>query len=164
MSTFVSVGNAKQPFTRLLDRVAECSPDFPQPILVQRGHTPFSSRAFECVEFVGMTEYQFLMENAELVIIQAGAGGIFTAVQAGKVPVIVPRLASSGEIIDDHQLEFGREIARSGRVIMIENITDLSDAANRALAKQREGLEDCPKPELLRLVASTINQLATKKA
>ena len=37
MTTFVAVGNATQPFARLIDAVVAIAADLPQPVLIQHG-------------------------------------------------------------------------------------------------------------------------------
>ena len=58
MSTFVSVGNAKQPFKRLLEAVQENAGILPKPVVVQFGHNRFEDPRFECVEFLQMDAFQ----------------------------------------------------------------------------------------------------------
>ena len=49
---------------------------------------------------------------ADVVVGHAGVGSSLTSLIAGKFPVLVPRRASAGEIVDDHQELFARELER----------------------------------------------------
>jgi UDP-N-acetylglucosamine transferase subunit ALG13 len=49
-----------------------------------------------------------LMARARIVVGHAGPGTVLDARRAGRLPVIVPRLARFGEVVDDHQVTFGR--------------------------------------------------------
>lgn len=138
VSTFVSVGNATQPFTRLLEAVCELAPQLPQPVFVQFG----AAHAFACpsctgVAFLEMGEFEQRVSAAELLILHAGAGSVIHAVRAGKTPVIMPRRASLGELVDDHQLEFAHELEKTGKVIVAHDVAALAQAAVSALQRQR---------------------------
>lgn len=138
MSTFVSVGNATQPFVRLLDAVCELAPQLPQPVLVQFG----AAQAFACpgctgVAFMEMGAFAQRVSEAELLILHAGAGSVIHAVRAGKTPVVVPRRASLGEHVDDHQLEFAHELEKIGKVLVAHDTATLVQAAAAALQRQR---------------------------
>jgi UDP-N-acetylglucosamine transferase subunit ALG13 len=148
MSTFITVGNAHQPFTRLLHSLVPIFPTLPRPIIVQHGHTPFASSIAVAVPFLSMDEFSHRISEAALLIMHAGAGSIITALVAGKRPVVVPRLARFGEHVDDHQNEFALEMARLGRVVLVEDpetiggipITQLSIVAERKTASPLVGL------------------------
>lgn len=134
----MSVGNATQPFTRLLDAVCELAPQLPQPVFVQFG----AAQAFACpsctgVAFLEMGEFAQHLSEAELLILHAGAGSVIHAVRAGKIPVIVPRRACLGEHVDDHQLEFARELEKTGKAIVAHDAATLAQAAVSALQRQR---------------------------
>ena len=134
MSTFVSVGNATQPFSRLLDEVCKLAQELPQPVFVQYGAVQdFSCSHCHAVAFMDMQAFEQQVAKAELLILHAGAGSVIHAVRAGKVPVVMPRRAHLGEHVDDHQLEFARELTTAGKVVMCEDASELADAVSEAL-------------------------------
>ena len=133
MSTFVSVGNAKQPFRRLLDAVARLAPRLPQPVIVQHGHTPFACEHCQAVAFLGMGEFARRVAEAELLILHAGAGSVIHAIEAAKRPVVMPRRADLGEHVNNHQLEFARVLGETGRVVVVETPERLEAAIAEAL-------------------------------
>lgn len=137
MSTFVSLGNALQPFTRLLEGISRLATRFPQPVIVQHGHTPFRDGACQLVLFLGMQEFIEHVRKADLLIMHAGAGSIMHAVEAGKVPVVMPRRAAFGEHVNDHQVEFAQALAEAGKVVMANTPDDLARAAEEAMARQK---------------------------
>ena len=117
MSTFVSVGNARSRSVDFLRRHGHC-PRLPQPVFVQSGNTPFHAEGCESEPFLNMSEFQSRVDRSTLVIMHAGAGSLITAVRAGKVPVVMARGARYGEHVDDHQVEFARELDRTGRIVV----------------------------------------------
>jgi UDP-N-acetylglucosamine transferase subunit ALG13 len=135
VSTFVSVGNALQPFSRLLDAVARHADAWPQPVIVQFGHTQFSFEKSVAYRFLDMPEFSRMVEQAELLVMHAGAGSVIHAIHAGKLPVVMPRRVRYGEHIDDHQLEFSHALASMNRVILAEEPEDLPAAVSNALVR-----------------------------
>jgi len=162
VSTFVSVGNATQPFPRLLDAVCEIADRLPQPVFIQHGSTPIGKCSCTAVAFVEMGEFERLVAKSDLLIIHAGAGSMIHAARAGRVPVVMPRRARHGELVDDHQVEFARLLARSGRIVLVEEPADLESAVATALSRQRPG-GGAAAPSamaMLQLVAATLDKYA----
>jgi UDP-N-acetylglucosamine--N-acetylmuramyl-(pentapeptide) pyrophosphoryl-undecaprenol N-acetylglucosamine transferase len=62
---------------------------------------------------------------SDVVIAHAGCGSSLSALETGKMPVLVPRRAAHGENIDDHQLLLAEELSRRGLAITrsIETLT-----------------------------------------
>jgi len=157
VSTFVSVGNAKQPFHRLLSLVHRSAAALPQPVFVQHGHTPFEPDALcSGSAFLGMDEFAQRMASADLVILHAGAGSLIHAIRAGKVPVLMARSARHGEHVDDHQAEFVREIVAAGRALAVDDNSDLATVAGHALAMQSRLAGQSATPPLVSLVAECL--------
>jgi UDP-N-acetylglucosamine transferase subunit ALG13 len=102
-----------------------------RPVVVQYGYNNFDDASFHCVDFLKMEEFQRQVEAAKFVIIHGGAGSIITALQAGKVPVVMPRKPELGEHVDNHQIEFADELEKMGRIIVAEDTASLADAIRR---------------------------------
>ena len=157
MSTLITVGNAKQPFTRLLNQVHLVLPILPHPVVVQHGHSPFSDINCAPKAFLEMEEFGRLITESRVAIMHAGAGSIITALTAGHIPIVVPRLSRYGEHIDDHQLEFAKEMSRLGKVILVENVDDLGEAIKKAkerTSRRNTGTE--AETRLVRLVREVL--------
>jgi UDP-N-acetylglucosamine transferase subunit ALG13 len=52
----------------------------------------------------------------------------------GHRPIVVPRLARFGEVVDDHQVTFGRQLASEGDVVIAESEASLAAALDQAVA------------------------------
>ena len=135
MSTFVTVGNAQQPFDRLLMEVARALGSLPEPVVVQCGHTRFSSDACEVVDFLNPAAYQAQIQRAQLLIMHAGAGSVLHALKAGRFPILVPRLHRHGEHVNDHQVAFARQLEQAGRALVVEDIAQLRSVVAQALSR-----------------------------
>jgi beta-1,4-N-acetylglucosaminyltransferase len=157
MSTFVTVGNATQPFPRLLVAIAEQAERLPQPVTIQYGNNDFSCETCQTVAFMKMEEFAENLAKATLVVMHAGAGSIIHAIQAGKVPVVVPRRAEYGEIIDNHQIEFAQSLATEGRVVVLEDVAGLERAIKEAIARQAEiNQQLATQPRLVTIIAERL--------
>ena len=160
VTTFVSVGNATQSFRRLLDAISSGALQLPQPVMVQYGNTPFQGSGCSARAFLGMVEFGRFMTESELLILHAGAGSVIHAIQAGKIPVVMPRLAKYGEHIDDHQLEFARAMAEAGKIVLAEEPGDLLDAVAEAMRQQRTATPSADTPQMVGLIGAVLREHA----
>jgi UDP-N-acetylglucosamine transferase subunit ALG13 len=163
VSTLVSVGNATQPFARLLQAVCAILPRLPQPVIVQHGSTPFAAAQCRAMRFMEMAEFDRLVRDASLVIIHAGAGSVIHAVRAGKVPVVMPRRARDKEAVDNHQVEFALQLEGLGRVVLAREAQDLERAVASALERQARNSNRAEPPLMLQLVRARIEQIAASQ-
>jgi len=129
---FVTVGNATQGFRRLLDAVEKLAAEgafASETVFIQSGRNP-EFRTAHCVQeaFLPSDRFAEVMAKADLVICHAGAGTLFNALQLGKVPVVMPRRAKYGELVDDHQLGLVRALALDRRIIPAYEPPDLPAA------------------------------------
>jgi UDP-N-acetylglucosamine transferase subunit ALG13 len=162
LSTFVSVGNATQPFSRLVDAVERYASTLPSPVLVQHGATPFRPVLCHAVPFVDMPAFEQRIAESTLVILHAGAGSLIHAVRAGKVPVVMPRRAHHGEHVDDHQVELARELGAAGKVVVAMEADDLPQAVRRALELQEGAVTNQASSTMLKLVEATLERYAAE--
>jgi len=146
LSTFITLGNARQPFDRLLRGVAAVDHLLPAPVFVQSGATHCAHPGWTIRDFVEMSEFERLVQQSALVIMQGGAGSIINAVRLGRLPVVMPRRAKYREIVDDHQLEFVEALGSTGRVAVALEPEDLSAAIGRALSRDAHAAAQNPAP------------------
>lgn len=123
---FVTVGSSSIPFDRLLRAFDGVHVD--ERLVVQHGASTIRPRHAECVAFLSYKEFVELMENARVVVTHAGVGSIMTALAARKRPMVVPRLGSLDEAVDDHQVPFARRACELGLVTLVENVDLLASA------------------------------------
>jgi len=128
VSTFVTVGNATQPFDRLLSAVAAITASLPQPVIVQRGAGTVIHPLWDTREFVPMEVFRHYVAHAELLIMHGGAGSIIEALTARRMPIVMPRRAHYGEILDDHQVELTRALSDAGEIVLVMESGELARA------------------------------------
>jgi UDP-N-acetylglucosamine transferase subunit ALG13 len=129
--TFVTVGNATQPFDRLLRAVAAVTALLPKPVVVQRGRSEIAHPDWEIHDFVDMDRFVELVEQSRLLIMHGGVGSLINAIAAKKRPIVMPRRVSYGEHVDDHQVEFCKAFSEIGYLTLCIEPGDLLDAIKR---------------------------------
>lgn len=123
-------------FRRLVDRVLELLPPDVE-VLWQVGCTDVSDLQIAAHRQLPAQALQAAVEAADVVVAHAGCGSSLSALEAGKVPVLVPRRAEHDENIDDHQRLLADELARRGLAMAREveelRFEDLRRAARRTV-------------------------------
>ncbi len=132
----VSVGTQEgYPFMRLFEAVVPLLADMDE-VLYQTGDADVSALGIHGSASVPHAEMQAAIREADVVITHAGVGTAITALEAGKHPILVPRRASHGEHVDDHQEQVANELSRRGLATLRYPDTlsaeDLVTAASRS--------------------------------
>ena len=122
----VTVGSNGAPFDRLLRAINELGVD--EDLLVQHGPSQIRPRNANCIRFLHFTELERAVRSARIVITHAGVGSVLLSLMNEKRPVVVPRLARFGEVVDDHQLHFAERLAREELVTFVPDPRDLRRA------------------------------------
>lgn len=130
----VTLGTDHHPFARLVAWVDAWASDHPDAVcVVQHGPAP-APRHAEGHPVLDPALIPELMGRARIVVGHAGPGTVLDARAAGRHPVIVPRLARLGEVVDDHQVSFGRWMDERGQATCVEDEIELRrhlDASRR---------------------------------
>lgn len=126
----VTTGSSGGPFDRLLSVVGRFDVD--EEVVVQHGPSALRPHGARCVDYLPFDELGRLVSEARVVVAHAGVGSILLCLARDRAPLVVPRLPSLGEVVDDHQLVLARRLARSGAVTCVEDVDDLPDLVRRA--------------------------------
>ncbi|MFS0674971.1 PssE/Cps14G family polysaccharide biosynthesis glycosyltransferase [Ornithinibacillus sp. 179-J 7C1 HS] len=115
----VLLGTHELPFPRLLEEVERIKKEgkVDDEILVQNGHTKFSSDYLTLKPFVSYDEMDKLYDEARIIITHAGTGSVITGLKKGKKVIAAPRLKEYGEHNDDHQLELVQAFESAGHIL-----------------------------------------------
>jgi len=162
----VTVGNATQPFLRLLEAIDQFAGNklFPngEKVFVQSGHNPgFHPRHSGHRRFLSIEEFELYMKESTLVICHGGCGTLLQAIRLGKVPVVVPRRKKYGEHVNDHQLQLSQVLANEGRVVLSKDIEKLPTAISEARHRQAQPFSTAP-PQILSLVSNALEKLVAQ--
>ena len=129
---FVTVGTHEQPFDRLVKAVDKLKETGvigqEEEVVIQTGYSiyePEFCKWSNLIPYKQMTEY---IDNARIVITHGGPASFIAPLQRGKTPIVVPRQKQFGEHVNDHQVEFARNVVeKMGTIISVEDIDTLGD-------------------------------------
>ena len=155
---FVTVGNAKQPFDRLIRAVDDLAMnEHITNVLIQCGNASYQPKHARVVKFLTPADFNSEICNARVVICHGGAGTLLQVIRAGRTPIAVPRQSALGEHIDDHQIELVNALAREGRAIVVTDVRELGRAIDSARALPLHTTP--PVPRLIEVVSSVLNKM-----
>ena len=126
---FVILGTQDKSFKRLLDAVQEQIDlgkiSKKEKIIVQAGATKYVSEDMEIKDYIGIEEFEDLIEKADLIICHAGVGTILTALKKNKKIIAAARLKEFGEHVNDHQLQILDNFTEAGYILALEDFDKL---------------------------------------
>lgn len=119
-SVIVTLGSERFPFNRAIAALLDVLPNECKTVW-QTGYTDTLavSRGLAQNWFPAEQLYAHVRAS-DLVVTHAGVGSVLACLKSGKVPVVIPRLASRGEHTDDHQLELARRLGETGLVAVAD--------------------------------------------
>lgn len=127
---FVTVGTHEQPFNRLVQKMDELKKNgtIQEDVIIQTG---FSTYEPQYCQWSKLIPYQQMIKNVEearIVITHGGPASFIMPLQIGKTPIVVPRQHKFGEHVNNHQVEFARNVEkRMGTIIDVEDVETLGD-------------------------------------
>ena len=127
---FVTVGTHEQQFNRLISCVDELKRDgvIQEDVFIQTGFSTYEPKYCRWSKLIPYDEMVKNVEEARIVITHGGPASFIMPLQIGKVPIVVPRQFQFGEHVNDHQVEFSREVAvRKGNILLVEDVSALKD-------------------------------------
>ena len=127
---FVTVGTHEQQFDRLVRCVDRLKAEgkITEEVMIQTGFSSYEPKACRWSKLCSYQEMNEYMDQARIVITHGGPSSIMMALQRGKIPIVVPRQKQYEEHVNDHQVEFARNVAkRMGTIIEVEDIETLGD-------------------------------------
>lgn len=130
---FVTLGTTKPwQFRRLVDRVLEIVPPGSD-VVFQTGVTEVGDLDIDARAMMSDADFRKEIEQADVVVSHAGCGTFMRCLEAGKVPLLIPRRAVHGEHVDDHQEQIASVGQERGLALMREvdelSLDDLRTAA-----------------------------------
>ena len=165
---FVTVGTHEQPFNRLIKKVDELVADgtITEPIVMQTGFSTYVPKHCEWHEMLSYDEMKRYIDEARIVITHGGPASFIEVLQAGKIPVVVPRLAEFGEHVNDHQEEFVKIVQnRMDNIIPVYKIDHLSRVVANydTLVLQKNNVENSHNEAFNIAFEELVNELFRKR-
>jgi UDP-N-acetylglucosamine transferase subunit ALG13 len=168
LGTFVTVGNGTQSFQRLFNAVAEIYSQLPQPVIIQAGHNIVNLSGCTVFDFVSQEKFEQLIDDHELIISHAGVGSILTSLEHGRRPIVIPRRCGVyAEIINDHQVEFVKELADLGMITPVLATERLAESILDAIQAESsisvyDSSFNMPQSSYLAKFSSSLNRLSLR--
>ena len=125
---FVTVGTHEQPFDRLIKKVDELKRDgiIQDDVMIQTGYSIYEPKYCRWSKLISYQQMIKNVEDARIVITHGGPASFVMPLQIGKTPIVVPRQHKFNEHVNDHQVNFVKEVAeRKGTIIAVEDIEKL---------------------------------------
>ena len=131
---FVAVGTQKFPFDRLLKGIDDLieQGQLEADVFAQIGHTDYVPKNYQYQNFLSKDDFQSYISNCDLLITHSGVATIITGMKLEKPVVVVPRFASYGEHVDDHQLQIAESFSDKNLVLMCKDVEDLAQTVQEA--------------------------------
>lgn len=127
---FVTVGTHEQQFNRLIKAVDELKRDgiITEDVIMQTGFSTYEPKYCQWSKLLPYQQMVKNVENARIVITHGGPASFIMPLQIGKTPIVVPRQHQYEEHVNNHQVEFARNVAdRMGTIILVEDIAKLGE-------------------------------------
>ena len=125
---FVTVGTHEQPFNRLIQKVDELKRDgvIQEEVIIQTGYSTYEPIHCQWSKMIPYQDMLKKVKEAHIVITHGGPSSFIMPLQHGKTPIVVPRQCQFNEHVNNHQLEFARNVVeRMGNIISVEDISEL---------------------------------------
>lgn len=127
---FVTVGTHEQSFNRLVkevDRLKEIGA-IKDDVFIQTGYSDYEPKHCDFSKFLSFKEMKNKVDTADIVISHGGPASFIAPLQVGKIPVVVPRQFKFDEHVNDHQLDFAKQVeSRMKNIIVVEDIKNLEN-------------------------------------
>ncbi len=127
---FVTVGTHEQQFDRLIKCVDKLKEDgtIKEDVIIQTGFSTYEPKYCTWKKLFPYNEMLENVKKAHIVITHGGPSSFIMPLQIGKIPIVVPRMKEYDEHVNDHQVNFCREVAkRNGNIIEIEDVEKLKE-------------------------------------
>lgn len=126
---FVTVGTHEQQFNRLVEYMDNWAAQNDEDVVIQTGYSTYEPQNCIWKRFFSYQEMSEKVADARIVITHGGPSSFIMPLQIGKKPIVVPRSKKFEEHVNDHQVEFCRQVeSRMGLIIVVNDIIKLNDA------------------------------------
>ena len=127
---FVTVGTHEQPFNRLIQEVDHLVETgvIKEEVFIQTGYSIYEPKFCQWSRLISFDQMSKFMQKADIIITHGGPATFMSSITNGKKPIVVPRQEKFGEHVNDHQVDFARNVAkRMGTIILVEDVDKLGE-------------------------------------
>lgn len=127
---FVTVGTHEQGFERLIKEIDRLKEEgiIKDEVIIQKGYTKYEPKYCETYDLIDYDKLQNYLEQARIIITHGGPASFIAPLSIGKTPIVVPRQKQFDEHVNDHQVDFVKQVVdRNNSLIPVYDINDLKD-------------------------------------
>lgn len=127
---FITVGTHEQPFNRLIEcaDILKRDKKIEDEVIIQTGFSTYEPKYCKWSKLISYEQMIDNIKNARIVITHGGPASFIMPLQYEKIPIVVPRQKKFNEHVNDHQVDFVRNIAeRKHIVIPVYEIEELEN-------------------------------------
>lgn len=127
---FVTVGTHEQSFERLIKKIDELKEKniISEDVIIQKGYTDYEPKYCKTYKLIEYEKMQKYINQARIVITHGGPASFIAPLTIGKIPIVVPRQKEFDEHVNNHQVEFVKQVVkRNNALIPIYDINDLEE-------------------------------------
>ena len=129
---FVTVGTHEQQFDRLVKYMDKWAGCHDEKVIIQTGYSAYIPQNCKYQKMFSFQEMQEYVKKARIIITHGGPSSFIMPLQNGKIPIVVPRQKRYGEHVNDHQLEFCRQVfEKKKNIILVEKTASLKDVLDK---------------------------------
>ncbi len=128
---FVTVGTHEQPFDRLLKCIDEMVEErkIKEEVIIQKGYSDYEPIHCTSYKLIGYDEMQKYILDARIVVTHGGPASFLAPIAIGKIPIVVPRKKEYNEHVNNHQLDFAKQVEeRMNNIIVAESNEEIVDS------------------------------------
>lgn len=163
LRVFVVFGNCKFFFPSLVDSLDSLK--HLSEVTIQCGYSEVGNslpKNWKVFDFCSSNTFSQLISESDIVIAHAGVGVITSCLERGKRAIVIPRKASHGEHINNHQVVFAEHYSKQGLFEIFKTPMELSKSIMLELYKKppsRNFITDLErlKDDLQGFISSTLN-------
>lgn len=123
---FVTVGTHEQQFNRLVECLDKYASEHTEEVIIQTGFSTYEPKHCKWSKLYPYKTMLELVDKARIVITHGGPSSFIMPLQIGKIPIVVPREYEYDEHVNNHQVNFCRQVAeKMGTIIEIEDMDEL---------------------------------------
>lgn len=166
---FVTVGTHEQPFNRLVKAVDELKSNgtipADEPVFIQTGFSTYEPQHCEWANLLPYEDMQSYIQEARIVVTHGGPSSFLAPLRLGKIPIVMPRHVEYEEHVNNHQVEFVKDVAeRFDDIIVVDDKTELAAAITNynKLIKNKTDVAVSHNTKFCREFAAIVNELLTR--
>ena len=123
---FVTVGTHEQQFNRLVECMDKYAAEHEEKVIIQTVFSTYEPKNCEWSKLYPYHKMVELVDEARIAITHGGPSSFIMSLRFGKIQIVVPRMKEFDEYVNNHQVNFCRQVAqRMCTIIEVENMDEL---------------------------------------